>query len=79
MNRIAYAKNHLQYAKNELQAYLENEVYEAGSDYELADKTGIARSTIRAAMSRGSLTGLLRVAEKVEAAKGKKHKKNLTT
>jgi len=69
MNRIAYAKNHLQLAKNELQAYLENEVYKAGSDYELAEKTGIARSTIRAAMSRGNVTGLLRVAEKIEARK----------
>lgn len=78
MNRIAYAKNHLQHAKTELQAYLENEVYKAGSDYELAEKTGIARSTIRAAMARGNVTGLLKVAEKVEAAKGKNSKKNLT-
>ena len=72
MNRIAYAKNHLQLAKNELRAYLENEVFKAGSDYELSEKTGIARSTIRAAMTRGNVMGLLKVAEKVEAAKGKK-------
>lgn len=69
MSRITTAKTHLLLAKNELQAYLENEVYKAGSDYELAEKTGIARSTIRAAMSRGNVTGLMRVAEKIEARK----------
>jgi len=75
MNHIAYAKNHLQIAKNELQAYLENEVFKAGSDYELANQTGIARSTIRAAMSRGNVTGLLRVADKIESRKMLKAKR----
>ena len=67
--RIEYARNHLQHAKAELRAYLEDEVYEAGSDYELAEKTGIPRSTIRAAISRGSVTGLLKLSEKIAKAK----------
>ena len=66
MNRhIEYARNHLQHARAELMAYLEAEVYKAGSDYELAEKTGIPRSTIRAAMTRGSVTGLFKLAEKI--------------
>ena len=70
MNRhIEYARNHLQRARSELMTYLEAEIDKAGSDYELAKKTGIPRSTIRAAISRGSVTGLFKLAEKIAKVK----------
>jgi len=56
------------FAREALTKYIRVQIEKAGTDYALAEKTGIPRSTITTALRRQNVTGLLRVAEKIERA-----------
>lgn len=73
--RTASARRSLTFAREALSKYIRVQIEKAGTDYALAEQTGIPRSTITTALRRQNVTGLLRVAEKIESATSKNSKK----